>query len=201
MDRLRSVGVNSFISDPVTEQLDAAKGRSIVVALRDPDGAMVELVQTPNTKRSAFWVHVNTNVTGIKEAWPWYKSLGFKLLADLGAPANDFYKALKIPDPGLTQRAYLLKLPGDPSFMLDLIEWKDPKTVGRAPVEHAAGIDGMTIIVDGPEALQTLATAAGQPQTLQKDNLPGIGLVQRVTLVDPDGARLQAIARMAQAKL
>ena len=80
------------------------------------------------------------NKAVLESGWPLYKALGFGLNADMGAVDNDFYKALAIPDPGVARQVSLVRLPSNPFFVLDLVEWAKPATVGAAPSPRQAGL-------------------------------------------------------------
>ena len=60
--------------------------------------------------------------------WPLYQGLGFEVDADMGAVDNDFYKALATWDPGVARQVSLVRLPSNPLFVLDLVEWETPAT-------------------------------------------------------------------------
>lgn len=230
--RLKAFGPisDTFLTEPVTDTPPGQKSTTTIVALRDPDGAMVELVEYGGLRKGKilpFFVHVNINVTRIAETGlPFYSSLGFRVSLDLGAVANSFYRTLCIADPGLARQVYLMKLPEEPSFQLDLIEWADPKTEGTAPLMSekvkSPGIAGITLIVQGSkpldgaggatqaaeEALRAVAKAAGQESaagSLVWDVMPGsqgtVVSVLRMTLTDPDGTETQVITPAPAPKL
>ena len=77
--------------------------------------------------------HINVNVSDFDKSLAFYKMVGFKVVLDLGEgpnPANDI--GLNVPNGVI--RAALLALSDDPrATRLDLIEWKHPKTEGKAP--------------------------------------------------------------------
>ncbi len=77
--------------------------------------------------------HININCTNFEQSLDFYQKLGFKIVRDLGETA------LRKVNPGLRLpvdarlRAALMVLGDNPrSTRLDLIEWKDPKTIGPA---------------------------------------------------------------------
>ena len=77
--------------------------------------------------------HININCTNFERSLDFYQKLGFKIVRDLGETA------LRKVNPGLRLpvdarlRAVLMVLGDNPrSTRLDLIEWKDPKTIGPA---------------------------------------------------------------------
>ncbi len=77
--------------------------------------------------------HVNINCTNFERSLAFYQKLGFKIIRDLGEGAlRKINPGLRLPvDARL--RAVLMILGDDPrSTRIDLIEWKDPKTIGPA---------------------------------------------------------------------
>ena len=77
--------------------------------------------------------HINVNVTNFERSLAFYELLGFKIVRDLGEAGNKYIeRALRMPHPAVG-RAALLQCGDDKrSTRLDLIEWKDPKTIGPA---------------------------------------------------------------------
>merc|ERR1712032_369274 len=113
----------------------------------------------------------------------------------MGAVANKLYRALKIPDPGLAQQVFMLKLPRERSFQVDLIQWQKPRTAGQAPHPKSPGISGFTLRVDGIDKLDEIAQAVGPTGHCADEKqwapvvekIPGYGVMERVSFRDPDG--------------
>ena len=77
--------------------------------------------------------HININCTNFERSFAFYQTLGFKVIRDLGeGPLRKINPGLRLPVEARA-RAVLMILGDDPrSTRIDLIEWKDPKTEGRA---------------------------------------------------------------------
>lgn len=220
VSRLKALGpdTSTFItSDPITGTPPGSVETSII-ALRDPDGTMVELVEihapmggsSKEANDSAFqflhekaanpafqFLHVNINVTRYFESgWPLYESLGFAVVADMGAVDNDFYKSLQIPDPGIARQVTLAKLPSNHSFLLDIIEWSKPATVGKAPGPRQAGMTGITIrldTVDQVVAMTQSAVALGG-QAVVSDLSSWAGAKTRADIISSPSVVSQTVA-------
>lgn len=104
------------------------------------------------------------NVTDFERSLAFYQLLDFKIVRDLGEVGNTYLeRGLKIPR--LLGRAALLKVGDDRrSTRLDLIEWKDPKTEGRAyPHLYHAGMARIALVTDTLQALCDKVKAANIP--------------------------------------
>lgn len=77
--------------------------------------------------------HVNINCTNFERSLEFYKTLGFKVIRDLGEGAmKRINVGLRMP-PEAVGRAVLMILGDNPrSTRIDLIQWKGPNTEGRA---------------------------------------------------------------------
>ncbi len=77
--------------------------------------------------------HVNINCTNFERSLEFYKTLGFKVIRDLGEVAmKKIDVGLRMP-PEAVGRAVLMILGDNPrSTRIDLIQWKGPNTEGRA---------------------------------------------------------------------
>lgn len=85
--------------------------------------------------------HININCANFENSIEFYKMLGFKVVRDLGEGGNEkMGRGLRMD--GARGRAVLMILGDNPrSTRIDLIEWKNPKTEGRAyPHLYHAGI-------------------------------------------------------------
>jgi glyoxylase I family protein len=85
--------------------------------------------------------HININCVNFERSLEFYKMIGFKVVRDLGEGGNEkMGRGLRID--GARGRAVLMILGDNPrSTRIDLIEWKSPKTEGRAyPHLYHAGI-------------------------------------------------------------
>ena len=199
--RLRNLGINTFITKPITDTPPGSRTATTIVALRDPDNVMVELVELPGVRKYPFFVHVNINVTNYKRSWKFYNEiLGFQINAYLGAVENSFYKTLQIPDPGFARNVALIKLDGNPSFNIDLIEWRDPQTSGIAPKNdpNTLGMIGITIecetfqIFKDQVDLMMKHSSSGK-NVVQQIVLPSIGTCDSFITTDLDGTTIELI--------
>jgi glyoxylase I family protein len=85
--------------------------------------------------------HININCVNFERSLEFYKMIGFKVVRDLGEGGNEkMGRGLRMD--GARGRAVLMILGDNPrSTRIDLIEWKSPKTEGRAyPHLYHAGI-------------------------------------------------------------
>jgi len=85
--------------------------------------------------------HININCVNFERSLEFYKMIGFKVVRDLGEGGNEkMGRGLRMD--GARGRAVLMILGDNPrSTRIDLIEWKNPKTEGRAyPHLYHAGI-------------------------------------------------------------
>lgn len=143
--------------------------------------------------------HVNVNVTDFERSLAFYQLLDFKIVRDLGEVGNKYLeRGLKIPR--LVGRAALLQVGDDRrSTRLDLIEWKNPKTEGRAyPHLYHAGMARIALVTDTLQALYDKVKAA---------NIPGVEFFSEpqaipnrtggndwfVCFTDPDGTVIELI--------
>jgi glyoxylase I family protein len=143
--------------------------------------------------------HINVNVTDFERSLAFYQLLGFKIVRDLGEVGSKYIeRALKITQP--VGRAVLMQVGDDRrSTRLDLIEWKNPKTEGRAyPHLYHAGMARIALVTDTLRALCDKVKAA---------NIPGVEFFSEpqvipnrtggsdlfVCFTDPDGTVIELI--------
>jgi len=143
--------------------------------------------------------HINVNVTDFERSLAFYQLLGFKIVRDLGEVGNKYLeRGLKIPQ--LRGRAVLMQVGDDRrSTRLDLIEWKTPKTEGRAyPHLYHAGMARIALVTDALQAVCDKVKAANiagveffsDPQLIP--NGSG-GKDAFVCFTDPDGTVIELI--------
>jgi catechol 2,3-dioxygenase-like lactoylglutathione lyase family enzyme len=85
--------------------------------------------------------HINVNVTNFERSIEFYKLFGFKVILDLGVVSSQkLSEGMRLPNG--RGRAVLMILGDNPrATRLDLIEWENPQTEGRAyPTPWHAGI-------------------------------------------------------------
>src|SRR6185436_18590799 len=108
--------------------------------------------------------HINVNVTDFERSLAFYQLLDFEIVRDLGEVGSKYIeRALKITQP--VGRAVLMQVGDDRrSTRLDLIEWKSPKTEGRAyPHLYHAGMARIALVTDALQALCDKVKAANIP--------------------------------------
>ena len=143
--------------------------------------------------------HINVNVTDFERSLAFYQLLDFKIVRDLGEVGSKYIeRALKITQP--VGRAVLMQVGDDRrSTRLDLIEWKNPKTEGRAyPHLYHAGMARIALVTDTLRALCDKVKAANipgaeffsEPQVIP--NRTG-GSDLFVCFTDPDGTVIELI--------
>jgi NAD(P)-dependent dehydrogenase (short-subunit alcohol dehydrogenase family)/catechol 2,3-dioxygenase-like lactoylglutathione lyase family enzyme len=152
VQRLAKISNNAYyqpVAPPVTDRPGNRDEKNnnhplvTIVAYRDPDGNMVELVsfssgvypfmlkafQWMGMAQLPLWVHVNINATNYETSWKAYQALGMVLDTDYGKVENSLYQALNIPSPGIAKQVSLIKFPQQaPPFVVDLIQWQNPPT-------------------------------------------------------------------------
>ncbi|NOT56865.1 MAG: VOC family protein [Deltaproteobacteria bacterium] len=143
--------------------------------------------------------HINVNVTNFERSLAFYQLLEFKIVRDLGEVGSKYLeRGLRIAHP--VGRAALLQVGDDRrSTRLDLLEWKSPKTEGRAsPDLTRAGMARIALVTEGLRALCEKVKAA---------NIPGVeffsepqvipngagGSDSFVCFTDPDGTVIELI--------
>ncbi|HZO80524.1 MAG TPA: VOC family protein [Candidatus Binataceae bacterium] len=143
--------------------------------------------------RSIF--HVNINVTDFERSLEFYQTLGFRVIRDLGEGGNR-KMARGLGASECRGRAVLMILGDNPrATRLDLIEWKNPPTEGRAyPHLFHAGICRIalrtrSLLADYEELKARGVQFLSEPQVFDTPNGPE-GFV---CLTDPDGTVIELI--------
>lgn len=143
--------------------------------------------------------HINVNATDFERSLAFYQLLGFKIVRDLGEVGNHYLeRILKIPQP--RGRAVLMQVGDDRrSTRLDLIEWKSPKTEGRAyPHLYHAGMARLALVTDALQALCDKVKAAHIPGVeffSEPQHIPNGsgGKDSVVCFTDPDGTVIELL--------
>ena len=141
--------------------------------------------------------HININCTNFERSFEFYRKLGFKVIRDLGEGAlRKINPGLRLPVEARA-RAVLMILGDDPrSTRIDLIEWKDPRTEGRAyPNLLHAGMARIALrtktLREDYAALKAQGIAFwGEPILLKLKNGKEVGFV---CCEDPDGTVIELI--------
>ncbi|MCX5899133.1 MAG: VOC family protein, partial [Proteobacteria bacterium] len=136
VEKLKDSGVE-FISDPVTAPGDGASVR--FVYFKDPDGTLLQLIQTGSSKKAnpdgmniTAIEHININTTGLAQSLDFYTGLGCTVVRQYGDNGSAEYAAAF----GMTSfklQGALLSLRKGPR--INLIEWSEPADAG-APYAH-----------------------------------------------------------------
>lgn len=162
----------------------------------DPDGTTVEFIELPGPSRL---LHVNVNCTDLNRSSEWYQQvLGLAPVAERASPG---------PCPGegfgfegtCDYRADFLSVPGAQSpFVVDLLEWKEPRPVGRPLAEaNHLGLYRLALLVeDAAESCAELdrhgVEHSGACWLDMGPEIPIDGLYA-VFFRDPDGACMELI--------
>lgn len=197
------------IAKPVTDMTTDKNGKPLstisIAAWRDPDGTVVELVESHDRSLRGFlyllyclgifhypvWVHCNINVSNYSESMKAYRQLGFEVVSDHGRVKNKLYKALGIPDPGVAKQVSMLKRRGD-SFQMDIIEWEDPKTL-QSKSKKLAGFVSLSLTAMSGE-VGRLPVGFEAEDSVEELELPvPLGRTRRRKLLDPDGSTVELV--------
>lgn len=163
----------------------------------DPDGSCIEFVERPGPVRLS---HININCSDLDAASDWYQRvLGVTPIAGRAEPPPTNGAGFGF-EGDCDYRADFLAVDGDPqSLILDLLEWKTPKPIGK-PLQEAnhLGPFRMAFQVDDAEAscaeLDRLGVAHSGPCWLTMGpDIPMIEGLNAVFFRDPDGTMLELI--------
>jgi len=163
----------------------------------DPDGTCVEFVEADVPVRLS---HININCRDLDRSSDWYRRvLGVSPVAGRAEPPPASGAGFGFPGE-CDYRADFLAVGGRAdALILDLLEWKHPKPVGR-PLEAAnhLGVFRMAFMVDDAQQscaeLDRLGVAHSGPCLLDMGpDVPIEGGLTAVFFRDPDGACLELI--------
>jgi catechol 2,3-dioxygenase-like lactoylglutathione lyase family enzyme len=195
--RLEAAGV-PCLSPPVRVPIDPAAGLSVrFFCSRDPDGTAIEFIEQPGPTRL---LHVNVNCTDLERSAAWYRRvLG---LATLGRSEPGPVAGAGFALPGKVEwRAEFLAVAGaaDP-FVIDLLEWRTPRPVGRPPASaNHLGLFRVAFLVEDARAchaeLVRERVETSPPVWLEMGPEVPVDGLWAVFFRDPDGTCLELIER------
>jgi catechol 2,3-dioxygenase-like lactoylglutathione lyase family enzyme len=163
----------------------------------DPDGVCVEFVEGPGPVRLS---HININCSDLDRSSDWYQRvLGVSKIAGRAEPPPASGAGFGFAG-DCDYRADFLTVGGRlDSLILDLLEWKHPKPIGRPLAEaNQLGLFRMAFIVDDAHAscaeLDRLGVAhSGACHLDMGPEVPIEGGLYAVFFRDPDGSCLELI--------
>lgn len=163
----------------------------------DPDGTMLEFVENRERGRVQL-THVNINCSEIGRSAEWYQRvLGLELVGSSrpGPSPGDVFGL-----PGAVEWDARFLAPGrsPDGFLIDLLEWKHPRPVGRPyPGANHLGIYRLAFLVEDCQAaceeLQRQGVRCSPPCWLEMGPELPIDGVWALFFADPDGTCLELI--------
>jgi catechol 2,3-dioxygenase-like lactoylglutathione lyase family enzyme len=165
----------------------------------DPDGTTIEFIERPGRTRL---LHVNLNCRDLDVSSAWYRDvMGLVPIAPRAEPGPTPGAAFGYPDP-CEYRADFLVVPGggDEPFILDLLQWQEPKPCGRPLAEaNHLGMFRMAFLVEDAAAacaeLDRLGVEHSGPCWLDMGPEIPIDGLHAVFFRDPDGTCVELIER------
>jgi len=165
----------------------------------DPDGTCVEFIERPGPARMS---HININCRNLDESAAWYQQvLGVKTAAPRAEPPPAQGAGFGFSG-DCSYRADFFSVDGDnSSYIIDLLEWTDPKPVGEPLAEaNHLGVFRMAFMVEDATAscveLDRLGIEHSGPCLLEMGpEVPIEGGLLAVFFRDPDGACLELIEK------
>ncbi len=141
-------------------------------------------------------VHVNVNCSDFERSLAFYERLGFERVADVPA-TNTAEVAAAVGMPPYRVKGALLLLRSETApFMLDLLEWQEPRDAAE-PYAHLyhLGIARIALASDDLDADMASLQADGieflsEPATV---SMPGQRPTRFVCFKDPDGTVLELV--------
>lgn len=193
--RLVAAGVPTRSGPVAVPVLDGHDVRFFCCA--DPDGVCVEFIERPGAVRLS---HINVNCRDLDASSDWYQRvLGVAPIAGRAEPPPASGAGFGFAGE-CDYRADFLAVGGRPDgLILDLLEWKHPKPIGRPLVEaNHLGLFRMAFMVDDAKAacaeLDRLGVEHSGPCHLDMGpDVPIEGGLYAVFFRDPDGTCLELI--------
>lgn len=163
----------------------------------DPDGACVEFIEREGALQL---LHVNVNCRDLERSSDWYRRvLGLERLMPRVEPGPLDGGGLGL-DGVCRFRADFLALPGQPDLVIDLLEWLEPRPVGRPPAAaNQLGWFRLAWLVEDAASccaeLDRLGVPHSGPCWLDMGPEIPIAGLNAVFFRDPDGTCLELIER------
>jgi catechol 2,3-dioxygenase-like lactoylglutathione lyase family enzyme len=163
---------------------------------RDPDGTLLEFAQQPvGSTRPA---HVVVNCSSLSRSLEWYQAVLELEIEKVSNPALELAGWPGLPGPIEAQAASLVPRARPAGFGLQLLEWRQPRPVGRPAAQpNQLGIFRMAFLVDDARAaweeLHARGIECAQPVWLEMGPEIPIEGLWAVFFPDPDGACLELI--------
>lgn len=190
-----------FLSEPVS--LDYCTFELRVVFCHDPDGTLVQLVQTPYpaespsipTARQMPCVFINC--TDLDRSQAFYEdTLGLSMTKRVYLPQSEVLaKAMGLDGEFSAEACNLQTTAGPDGTSIDLVEWKQPRACGT-PYRQLwhVGIPRLAFLTDNIDEMYASCLAKGvrflsKPRTLGSDH----ARTRAVHLYDPDGTVLELL--------
>ena len=199
-ERLRSQGVDCLGAPTTARVNDEVTAK--VLCLRDPDGTLLEVVEDANGPDVRL-VHVNVNCSDVAQSSAWYQRvLGFDRVGG-SSPGPSDGAVLGLPGQVEWDAHFLAPRRAPDSFMIDLLEWKEPKPVGRPYADaNNLGIFRMAFLVESCaesyEELKRLGVDCPPPAWLEMGPEIPIDGLWALFFPDPDGTCLELIESPVQ---
>lgn len=202
-ERLVSNGIKC-LSEPRTLVVDSG-AEFRCVAFRDPDGTVMECIQTrfptpadatPEVRRL---FHINVNCTDLNRSLEFYgDTLGLDIvLRAAWCESQELGDILGLGERASADVCLLATEQGTEGTCVDLVEWKKPRFTGK-PYERMnhLGIPRMAFLVDSVDGMYEKVLRKGvkfvsDPVTIQFD--PPLGKMRAVCFYDPDGTVLECL--------
>ncbi len=176
----------------VTQDLEAR-----VFCCPDPDGTLLEFVENRGRGRVQL-THVNLNCSKIERSCEWYQRvLGLELLGESrpGPSSGDLFG---LPGSVEWEARTLAPRRNPGEFLIDLVEWKQPRPVGRpyASANHL-GIFRLAFLVESCDSayqeLRRQGVECPPPVWLEMGPEIPIDGLWAIFFRDPDGSCLELI--------
>ena len=137
--------------------------------------------------------HININATDLERSRAFYEMLGFQMVHEFGqAGQPDLDNGLGLPY--TDTRAYFMGLGHRFETVLDLVEWKQPRSVGQPLGMTDIGIPRIALRVKNIDALYANLRARGVEFLTEPHTLTFLKRASRfVCCKDPDGVIIELV--------